>query len=302
MRLHPGATMGRAHRVNDQIDAIGHFFIFTISYRYKRFPARSLDKMTKVVHLVIMERWNYERLQQVFDEMLGSGDPADPKERKRLRIVKAATELFMQQGYRKTTIAEVAARAGVAKGTVYLYVRNKGELVAQAIGEEKREYLVVLRDVLNPSIPPREQLRGWLHVALISSTRMPLVARLMSGDQELMAALADMPEEMQQQRMEIGMEMLSSMLDEAAGDHRWTDSELRDRAQVLMGMLHFTMVIGNPAVRGHLSLDRFAEILSDVITDGLCPVQPSPRSPKEAAQREDNEPQPPSSPVEGGES
>ncbi len=258
--------------------------------------------MTQIVHLVIVERWDYDRLMEVFDEMLGSGDLADPRERKRLRIVKAATELFMQQGYRKTTMGEVAARAGVAKGTVYLYVKNKGELVAQAIGEEKREYLKVLKDVLDPAVPPREQLRGWLHVALISSSKMPLVARLMGGDQELLAALADMPEKMQQQRMEIGMEMLCSMLDEAAGDHRWTASELKDRAQVLMGMLHFTMLLGNPAVCGHLSMERFAEILSDVVTDGLCPVPTSTRSPGGAAAREDNQPQPPSSSVDGGES
>ena len=220
-----------------------------------------------------MQRWNYGKIMEVFEEMLGSGDLSDPRERKRLRIVRAATELFMHQGYRKTTIGEVAAKAGVAKGTVYLYVKNKGELVAQAIGEEKREYLVVLRDVLDPAVPAREQLRGWINVALVSSTRMPLMARLMGGDQELLAALSEMPQQMMQQRLEIGMDMLSSLLDEAAGAHRWTPSELRDRAQVLLGMLHFTMLLGNAHVRGHLSMERFAEILSDVLTDGLCPVE-----------------------------
>ena len=225
-----------------------------------------------------MSRWDYDRIEEIFNEMLGSGDPADPRERKRLKIVRAATELFMQQGYRKTTIEEVAARAGVAKGTVYLYVKNKGELVAQAIGEEKREYLKVLRDVLDPSIPARERLRGYMQVALVLATRMPLLARLMSGDQELLAAMQDMPEAIKQRRLEIGMDFVSEMLDEAAAPHRWTASELRDRAQVLMGTLHIAMLITNDQVRGHLSLERFAEILSDVITDGLCQVPKQPLS------------------------
>ena len=260
--------------------------------------------MTKIVHLVIMSHWDYNKIMEVFEEMLGSGDPSDPKERKRLRIVKAATELFMQQGYRKTTIGEVAARAGVAKGTVYLYVKNKGELVAQAIGEEKREYLKVLKDILDPSIPARDQLRGWIHVALISSTKMPLVARLMGGDQELLAALQEMPKELQQQRTELGIDMLSDLLDRAAGSHRWTDSELRDRSQVLMGMLHFTMLLNNPHVRGHLSMERFAEILSDVMTDGLCPdLEPGSTQGGVALERdEETDPQKPSSHEVGGDS
>jgi len=251
-----------------------------------------------------MSRWNYKQIMKLFDEMLGTADPADPKERKRLKIIKAATELFIQQGYRKTTIGEVAARAGVAKGTVYLYVKNKGELVYQAIGEEKREYLHGLKDVLDPAIPARQQLRGWIRVALVMATKMPLMARLMSGDQELLAAMMDMPRELMDQRTEIGIDMMSDLLDEAAGSHRWTPSELRDRAQVLMGMLHFAMLITNDRVRGHLSLERFSEILSDVMTDGLCPEAEPTRARGGASFERDEEtvPQTPSSQKVGGDS
>ena len=38
--------------------------------------------------------------------------------RKRERILRAATDLFVRLGYRKTSIDEVAKQAGVAKGTV----------------------------------------------------------------------------------------------------------------------------------------------------------------------------------------
>ena len=255
----------------------------------------SVDSMTKTVHLVSMSRWDYDKIMQVFEEMLGSGDPADPRERKRLKIVRAATELFMLQGYRKTTMMEVAERAGVAKGTLYLYVKNKGELVAQAIGEEKREYLKVLKDILRPETPPRQQLRGWIQVALVSATRMPLMARLMSGDQELLAAMQEMPEQMMQQRAEVGMDFLSDLLDQAAGAHRWTASELQDRSQVLMGMMHFAILLANDKVRGHLSHERFAEILADVMTDGLCQIPANGgKSPQSAEQK-----QPPKHPRHG---
>ena len=47
---------------------------------------------------------------------------------KREAILGAALELFGRYGYRRTSIDDIARRAGVAKGTVYLYVENKEAL------------------------------------------------------------------------------------------------------------------------------------------------------------------------------
>jgi len=43
-------------------------------------------------------------------------------------LVEAATSVFLEQGFRRTQMADVAARMGVAKGTVYLYVESKEAL------------------------------------------------------------------------------------------------------------------------------------------------------------------------------
>jgi AcrR family transcriptional regulator len=44
------------------------------------------------------------------------------------RLVDAATRVFVEQGYRRTQMADVADALGVAKGTVYLYVESKEAL------------------------------------------------------------------------------------------------------------------------------------------------------------------------------
>ncbi len=43
-------------------------------------------------------------------------------------ILDAAMRLFSQRGYRKTSIEEIAAAAGIGKGTVYLYFESKERL------------------------------------------------------------------------------------------------------------------------------------------------------------------------------
>ena len=84
-----------------------------------------------------METWDYKKFEKILDDFSIKSESDDPKERMRIRIVNAATELFIKQGYRKTSVDEIAKRASVAKGTIYLYFKTKSEIMLQAIIEEK---------------------------------------------------------------------------------------------------------------------------------------------------------------------
>ncbi|MES2512373.1 MAG: TetR/AcrR family transcriptional regulator [Pseudomonadota bacterium] len=52
---------------------------------------------------------------------------------KRDEIVKAASRLFKERGYKSTTLAHVAEVAGVDRATVYYYVGSKEELFREAV-------------------------------------------------------------------------------------------------------------------------------------------------------------------------
>jgi AcrR family transcriptional regulator len=58
--------------------------------------------------------------------------PIDPE--KRPAILSAARAVFLEKGYAETRMSEIAARAGVAVGTVYLYFDSK-ESIARAMAE-----------------------------------------------------------------------------------------------------------------------------------------------------------------------
>jgi AcrR family transcriptional regulator len=59
----------------------------------------------------------------------------------------AALSLFIERGYAATRLDDVAARAGVSKGTLYLYFENKQEL-----------FKAVVREGIVPTIDEGEQL------------------------------------------------------------------------------------------------------------------------------------------------
>ena len=48
---------------------------------------------------------------------------------KHLRILDSAVKVFAHQGFFKAKVSEIAAEAGVAPGTVYLYFKNKEDLL-----------------------------------------------------------------------------------------------------------------------------------------------------------------------------
>ena len=51
------------------------------------------------------------------------------KDEKRCDIARASIELFCDKGITQTSIDEIAKSAGVAKGTIYLYFKNKEEII-----------------------------------------------------------------------------------------------------------------------------------------------------------------------------
>ena len=69
--------------------------------------------------------------------------PAD-KDLRRATLIAAATQLFADSDFDAVTIARVAERAGVAKGTAYLYFATKETLFLELVREALAQWLVDL--------------------------------------------------------------------------------------------------------------------------------------------------------------
>lgn len=66
---------------------------------------------------------------------------SDPRPSRRARLIEVAIEMFTRVGVRRTSIEDIAAAAGVAKGSVYLEFRGKEELFVAAAEQVVREIL-----------------------------------------------------------------------------------------------------------------------------------------------------------------
>jgi len=100
------------------------------------------------------------------------------------RLVRAALELFTTRGYHATTTPQIAARAGVAEGTIYRHFNSKEHL----LNEIFRAALRLLGKPVEESpsaVPCRERLArvvaAWREVARLNPPLIRLVFRCPSG-------------------------------------------------------------------------------------------------------------------------
>ncbi len=77
----------------------------------------------------------------------------------RERIVAAAVSLFAEQGFDATSVNQVVARAGVAKGALYHHFASKDDLLYEVYRELVDRQLAGLTEILARGLPPADALR-----------------------------------------------------------------------------------------------------------------------------------------------
>jgi TetR/AcrR family fatty acid metabolism transcriptional regulator len=80
------------------------------------------------------------------------------------RILDAAVEVIAERGYFKSPVSEIAKRAGVADGTVYLYFKSKDDVLRTAIDQTFEKFYKQIADGFASIEGPRERLE---YIALV---------------------------------------------------------------------------------------------------------------------------------------
>jgi AcrR family transcriptional regulator len=90
----------------------------------------------------------------------GADGSSDRKAQQRQKILDAARQVFFRDGFVAANLDEVAAIAGVAKGTLYRYFENKAELYVAVLATNGEQFERKLRDAgRDESIPAPDRIR-----------------------------------------------------------------------------------------------------------------------------------------------
>jgi AcrR family transcriptional regulator len=82
------------------------------------------------------------------------------KEEAKNRILNAATQMFLENGYKKTKMTEIARKLGVSKGALYQYYNSKDELLMGVVSEgaqfRKSSIFATMSSEQLPMLPTKE--------------------------------------------------------------------------------------------------------------------------------------------------
>lgn len=187
------------------------------------------------------------------------------KEDRPQEITEAAFAAFAENGYSATRVEDVARRAGVSKGLLYLYFRTKEELfkaVVQSVVIPRIDALVAR--AADADLSAEEFLRGPILRLMKSIPGSPvsIVIRLMIAEGRKHPDLVDWYWDHVASR---GMNMIRGILDRGVAEGEFRRTAVNDLPQIVMAPVMMAVVWGLVFRERSIDTDRLIETGFDMI-------------------------------------
>jgi AcrR family transcriptional regulator len=196
-------------------------------------------------------------------------------ELQRETILARAAALFAQRGYTATTMNEVAEACGVSKPSLYHYVRDKHQLLAEIAEAHVARLLALIAEVDAAAPAPEERLRRLIDAFLAAYAGSQAEHRVLTEDVRFLAAA-------EKKRVLGGQRRVVAAFAEAIVAIRPELAQARLQkplAMLLFGMMNWMFTWLQP--RGELSHADLAPVVADLFFGGVGAVRaPATRHPQ----------------------
>lgn len=154
----------------------------------------------------------------------------------RQRILDAAEERLWRYGFKKTTIDEIAADAGVGKGTVYLHFESKEDISLAIVAQYKQDSLQEAEQIArDPAKDVAQKLLEMLTLPVMTAHRR---CSENPSAQELVIAVRPYLQERMRPYIEHEYVLIAEVLEEGNRRGVFDVPDTMQAARTLKGMTH----------------------------------------------------------------
>jgi len=97
---------------------------------------------------------------------------------KRDRILQAGVQVFARKGFHNSRVSEIARHAGVADGTIYLYFKNKVEILISIFEEEMEKIINEVQIAVSSQTTSESRLKAFIQTHLEIVRKKPKLAQV----------------------------------------------------------------------------------------------------------------------------
>lgn len=105
---------------------------------------------------------------------------ANSMQDKYMRILEAAAKVFAKKGFFNSRVTDIAQEADVADGTIYIYFKNKDDILISLFEVIMQRFLSVVKEELSKISSPEEKLRHFIKLHFKMSEENPEVAEVIT--------------------------------------------------------------------------------------------------------------------------
>ncbi|MDH3748620.1 MAG: TetR/AcrR family transcriptional regulator [Gammaproteobacteria bacterium] len=189
------------------------------------------------------------------------------KEERPQEITDAAFAVFAEKGYAATRVQEVAKRAGVSKGLMYLYFKTKEELFKAVIKSVVIRRVDALVDVVeNTDLSSEEFLRGPMaeFMKRIPGSPVAVVIRLLLSEGPRHPDLVDYYWE---NVVSKGLGAISRFVERGIERGEFRKSAVSDLPQILLAPMMLSTVWNMLFAKRRLDSDKLIDTHVDMLLD-----------------------------------
>ena len=197
------------------------------------------------------------------------------------QILSRAASLFARRGYTATTMNEVAEACGVSKPSLYHYVRDKHQLLAEIAEAHIARLGALVDEVATETHAPEERVRRLIAAFLTVYAGAQAEHRVLTEDVKFLRPT-------DRRRILEGERKVVAAFAEAIAQAR---PELRDAAldkplaMLLFGMMNWMFTWLKP--RGALTHADMAPVVADLFFGGLGAIRAAAPAPRPLSRRDD---------------
>ncbi len=183
-------------------------------------------------------------------------------------ILAAAARVFARQGYSAATMQQVAQESGVSKPTLYHYVRDKHDLLAQITDGHVTRLEALVEEVLARNLMPRQRLRALIESFMAAYAGARCQHRVLTEDMRYLA-------EPERRRVVMGQRRVVAAFADAVAALRpdLASAQLeRPLTMLLFGMMNWTSFWLQDG--GRLDHQTLAPLVAELFLGGLDVVTP----------------------------